>query len=106
MDKFKKLENDEARASGIQGVEYDELCRGLVVITERMEEAMLIWSEESEKRRDKDKEDKQQAEGMRKKATESHVEKRRREETEGQPQEAPNRKRKSTEAFTLMRERA
>ena len=30
MDKFKKLENDEARASGIQGVEYYEICRGLV----------------------------------------------------------------------------
>ena len=104
MDKFKKLENDELRASGIQGVEYDEISRGLVDIKERMEEAKLIWSEESEKRRDKDKKDKQKAEDMRKKATESLGETRRREETEGQPQEAPNRKRKSTEALALMRE--
>ena len=58
MDKFKKVENDEARASGIQGVEYDEIYRGLVDITERMEEAPMSWSKESEKRSDKEKEDK------------------------------------------------
>ena len=61
MDKFKKLENDEARASGIQGVKYEEIYRGLVDITERMEEAKLSWSEESEKWRDKEKENKKSA---------------------------------------------
>ena len=64
MDKCRKLENNEARASGIQGVEYDKICWGLVDTTERMEEVKWIWSKKSEKRRGKGKEDQQKAEGM------------------------------------------
>ena len=37
MDKSKTLENDEAQASGSQGVKYDKIGQGLVDITERME---------------------------------------------------------------------
>ena len=56
------------------------------------------------KRREKGKEDKEKAEDMKRKETESLGETRRREEAEGQQQEAPNRKRKLTEALALLGE--
>ena len=45
----------EARASGIQGKEFNELYRGLSNINDRMEDAKLAWEEATEK--DQEKED-------------------------------------------------
>ena len=43
IEKFKKNEKEETRASGIQGAEFDELYRGLTDINQRMEEARISW---------------------------------------------------------------
>ena len=49
IQKFKSNENKEARASGIQGQEYDEVYGGLTDICQRMKEAKSMWEKETEK---------------------------------------------------------
>ena len=71
IEKFKKNEKEETRASGIQGADFDEIYRGLTHINQRMEEARISWEVTTEKEKEKDNENKEKALDMRKKATES-----------------------------------
>ena len=100
MDKFKKMEKEEERASGIQGADFDELYRGLSDINDRMEDAKLVWEEARD--REKENNEKAKALDMRKKATESLSETKRRKQEEGD--ETPKRKRKSSDAFAMIQE--
>ena len=83
--KLKKNENDERRASGIQGVDHDEdgVYRGLTDIHNRIEDAKLIWETANDKKKREAEEEKKKAEDMRKKATESLSETKKRKEAEG-----------------------
>ena len=102
MDKFKKMEKEEERASGIQGADFDELYRGLSDINDSMEDAKLVWEEASDRDREKENNEKAKALDMRKKATESLSETKRRKQEEGD--ETPKRKRKSSDAFAMIQE--
>ena len=42
IEKFKKHEKEDARASGIQGEDFDEIYRGLTDINQRMEEVKPV----------------------------------------------------------------
>eukprot|EP00794_Sanderia_malayensis_P017837 gene17837-biopygen15266 len=103
MEKFKKIEKEEERASGIQGADFDELYRGLSDINDRIEDAKLVWEEASDKDREKENNEKEKALDMRKKATESLSETKRRKQNE-EGDETPKRKRKSSEAFAMIQE--
>eukprot|EP00794_Sanderia_malayensis_P002113 gene2113-biopygen1891 len=103
MDKFKKIEKEEARASGIQRADFDELYRGLSDINDRIEDAKLVWEEASDKDREKENNKKEKALHMRKKATESLSETKQRKQNE-EGNETPKRKRKSSEAFAMIQE--
>ena len=71
IENFKKHEKEEARASGIQGEDLDEIYRGLTDIYQRMEEIKTGWEEATEKEKEKENENKEKTLDMRKKATES-----------------------------------
>jgi hypothetical protein len=104
VEKYKKLENEEARATGITGAEFDEVYQGMVDIFDRMDEAKINWDNESDLEKEKQNLEKSKAEDMRKKATESLSETRKRKEEEGEETIMPKRKRKTTEAFSLCQE--
>lgn len=71
MERFKKNEREEARASGIQGEYFDEIYRGLTDVNQRIEEVKNIWEEATEKGKVKEKTNMEKAMDMRKKARES-----------------------------------
>ena len=104
VEKYKKLDNEEARATGITGREFDEVYQGMTDILERMEEAKLIWETDNTLEKERQNLEKSRAEDMRKKATESLSETRKREEEEGSEETKPKRKRKSTEVLSLCQE--
>ena len=101
LEKFKKTEREEARASGIEGTEVDEICQGLADITERMEEAASAWKDSNAKEKEKENHNKERAIDMRKKATESLSETRKRKEME-ENEVTPRRKRRSAEVIKLL----
>eukprot|EP00112_Aurelia_sp_Birch-Aquarium-sp1_P019876 Seg500.6 transcript_id=Seg500.6/GoldUCD/mRNA.D3Y31 product="hypothetical protein" protein_id=Seg500.6/GoldUCD/D3Y31 len=103
MKNFKENEREEARASGIDGVDYDEIYRGLTDIDLRMEEAKSLQEEKNERQQSKENVDRRNAEEMRRRATESLAETRKRNEGEEEC-ETPKRKRKSNAALSLVEE--
>ena len=102
--KIQKTREEEARATGITGAEFDEVYQGMVDIFDRMDEAKINWDNESDLEKEKQNLEKSKAEDMRKKATESLSETRKRKEEEGEETIVPRRKRKTTEAFSLCQE--
>lgn len=104
VERYKKLEKEEENATGIAGVEFDEVYQGMIDIFERMDEAKQIWEYENEAEKEKQATENSKAEDMRKKATESLSETRKRKEEEGEEGVKPRRKRKTTEAFSLCQE--
>ena len=96
-DKYKQNEREETKASGIEGIEPDEIYKGLMDIDQRMEEAKSRWAEITVKEKEK-----AIAQDMRKKATESLGETRKRKEAEGEIEVTPKRKRKTSEALTIV----
>ena len=70
IDAFRKNENQEIKASGIQGKEYDEIYRALTDIHQRMKEAKAMWDKNSEREQEKEEQERRKAEDIRKKATE------------------------------------
>ena len=80
LGNFKKTEREEARASGIEGTEVDEICQGLADIKERMEEAASAWKDANAKEKEKENHNKERAIDMRKKATENLSDTRKRKE--------------------------
>ena len=78
LGNFKKTEREEARASGIESTEVDEICQGLADMKERMEEAASAWKDGIAKEKEKENHNKERAIDMRKKATESLSETRKR----------------------------
>ena len=103
IEKFKKHEKEEARASGIQGKDFDEIYRGLTDINQRMEEVKNSWEEATEKEKEKENESKEKALDMRKKATESLSETRKRKELDS-GETTPKRMRRSGEALEILQE--
>ena len=71
LGNFKKTEQEEARASGIEGVKVDKIYQGLTDIRERMEEAAIRWEDTSVKEKEKGNQSKERALDLRKKAVES-----------------------------------
>ena len=69
IQKFKSNENKEARASGIQGQEYDEVYKGLTDICQRMKEATSMWEKKTEKEKKEGRWRKGQGRKYEKKAT-------------------------------------
>ncbi len=55
MEKFQKNEQEDARAAGIQGKEFDKLYPVLSDINDRMEDVKLAWEEATEKEHEKKK---------------------------------------------------
>ena len=53
IEAFRKNENQEIEASGIQGKEYDEIYRALTDIHQRMKEAKAMWDKNSERNKKK-----------------------------------------------------
>ena len=76
--KFKKNEREEARASGIEGTEEDEIYQELADISERMEETVSAWENANGKLKEKENNNKEGAIDIMKKATESLSETRKR----------------------------
>ena len=101
MENFKKNEATEKRASGIAGVEYNNLYRGLQDISERVEEAQLTFEEVRVKGKEKEEQENRKAEDIRMKAVESLAETRKRKEKED-GLETPKRRRKASEAVVLI----
>ena len=103
MEKFNKNEKEEARASGIEGAEFDEIYMGLTDINQRMEEARNSWKETTEKEKEKENENKEKALDMRRKATESLSETRKRKGLERE-ESTPTRKRRSGDVIEVLQE--
>ena len=70
IDAFRKNENQEIKASGIQGKEYDEIYRALTDIHQRMKEAKAMWDKNSEREQEKEEQERRKVEDIRRKATE------------------------------------
>lgn len=47
VERYKNLEKEEARASGITGAELDEVYQGMVDILVRMDDAKMCWENEN-----------------------------------------------------------
>ena len=103
LEKYRKNEREEARASGIQGAEVDELYMGLADIDERMTEAQKSWNETNRKAIEKENQEKEMALEMRRKATENLSETKKRKGAEGEIV-IPKRQRKSAEVLAVMQE--
>ena len=101
IEKFKKHEKEGARASGIQGEDFDEIHRGLTDINQRMEEVKTGWEEATEKEKEKENENKEKGLDMRKKATESLSETQKRKELDSGGS-TPKRMRRSGEALEML----
>ena len=101
LEKFKQNERIKARASGIEGVDFDEVYRGLMDISERMEEAKLILNNTDDKSREKENGGKRKADEIRKIAMERLSEMKKRKEEDGR-EVTPKRKRKCMEAMALV----
>ena len=98
---FFKIERVEARASGIEGADFDKIYRELMDIGERMEEAKLICNNIDDKSRDKENDEKRKADDIRKIVTERFNETKKRKEEDGK-EVTPKRNRKYLEAMTLV----
>ena len=103
LKNFKENEREEARASGIDGADYDEIYRGLTDIDIRINEVKALQEEKDERQQVKENLDRSNAEEMRRRATESLAETRRRNEGE-EVGETPKRKRNSNSALSLVEE--
>ena len=103
LEKFKKNEREEARASGIQGIELDEVSMGLADINERIEEAKRMWSETNDKEKERENNEKEKALDMRRKATETLSETKKRKEAEGGLLPS-KRQRRSSEILAVIEE--
>ncbi|XP_065063707.1 uncharacterized protein LOC135690167 [Rhopilema esculentum] len=101
LENFKKNEVAEKRASGIQGVEYNNLYHGMLDISERMEEAQLSWAEAKDRIKVNEDKENKKAEDMRMKAVERLGETRKRKEEEDGT-ETPKRRKKAFEAVVLI----
>ena len=103
IDKFNKNEKEEARASGIEEAEFDEIYMGLTDINQRMEEARNSWEETTEKDKQKEGINKEKALDMRRKAIESLRETRKRKGLERE-ESSPTRKRRSGDVIQVLQE--
>ena len=103
LEKFKKNEREEARASGIQGIELDEVSMGLTDINERIEEANRMWSETNDKEKERENNERKKALDMRRKATETLSKTKKRKEAEGELLPS-KRQRRSTEILAVIEE--
>ena len=103
MKNFKESEREEARASGIDGADYDEIYRGLTDIDIHINEVKALQEEKDERQQVKENLDRSNAEEMRRRATERLAETRRRNEGE-EVGETPKRKRNSNSALSLVEE--
>ena len=102
IDKFNKNEKEEARASGIEEAEFDEIYMGLTDISQRIEEARHSWEETTEKDKEEGK-NKEKALDMRRKAIESLRETRKRKGLERE-ESSPTRKRRSSDVIQVLQE--
>ncbi|CAB4043764.1 Hypothetical predicted protein, partial [Paramuricea clavata] len=64
VEKYKKLENEKARVTGITGAEFDEVYQGMVDIFDSMDEAKINWDNESDLEKEKQNLEKSKAEHM------------------------------------------
>lgn len=104
VERYKNLEKEEARGSGITGAEFDEVYQGMVDILVRMDEAKMNWENENNLAIEKQNLERAKGDDVRKMATESLSETRKRKEEEGEVKPQPKRRRKTTEAFNLCQE--